>query len=56
MTEPEKKIVDIALADYAKKLDKLMAQCIKQEQKDAAEKILNNIKIINKVRDDINEE
>lgn len=55
-SEIERKIIDIALSDYAKKLDKLMSQCIRNEQSGAAEKVLTNIKLISKIRDDVNEE
>lgn len=56
LNEVEKKIVDTALNEYAKKLDKLMAQCLKSDQTVAAEKVLVNIKIVNKLRDEVKEQ
>lgn len=55
LSETEKNLIDVALQEYAKKLDKLMSQCLKQEQKSAAEKVLANVKIINNIRDVIKE-
>lgn len=50
----EKEIIDAALADKAKQLDKLFKKCMDSSQKAAAEKVINNIKIINKIREDLN--
>lgn len=52
----ETKVMVTALTDYKKKLDKLMSQCIKQEQSSAAEKVLANIKLVDKIIDTIKEE
>lgn len=51
LNDEEKKIVEQALDDYVKKLDKLMAQCIKSKQHTAAEKVLSSIRLTTNLRD-----